>query len=124
LHHFTSAGSFDEQLNGQTAVRCLMLLQDERKRRLERMRKDYQFLIGQRFFVAGEIYVVQELTSLDEHIYVRAHVQADATDQADIVLSEPGATGAGRLFQLKEVIQSLLVEEEIELFHPNYLTAL
>ncbi len=81
------------------------------------MKKDYQFLIGHRFSVGGEIYVVQDLTDQDEHIYVQA--QASAGD--DIILSEPGK--GGRLFKLNEVIQSLLVDEEIELFNPNYLAA-
>jgi hypothetical protein len=80
------------------------------------MRKDYQFLIGQRFSVGGEIYVVQDLTDRDEQTYVRAAASTD-----DIVLSEPGVSD--RLFSLKEVIQSLLVDEEIELFSPNYLAA-
>jgi hypothetical protein len=81
-----------------------------------RMKKDYQFLIGQRFSVGGEIYVVQDLTDRDEQTYVRAAASTD-----DIVLSEPGTSD--RLFSLNEVIQSLLVDEEIELFSPNYLAA-
>ena len=84
------------------------------------MRKDYQFLIGQRFSVGGEIYVVQDLTKQDEHTYVKAGAAGD-----EIVVSE--ATQAqlerSQLFKLNEVIQSLLVDEEIELFNPNYLAA-
>jgi len=87
------------------------------------MSKDYRFLIGHRFSVRGEIYVVQDLTSRDDRTYVQAEVQTDTEDCADIVLREPGTAGNRRLFRLSEVIQSLLVEEEIELFHPNYLTA-
>ena len=81
------------------------------------MKKDYQFLIGQRFSVGGEIFVVQDLTHRDEHTYV----QAQPSGEGEIVLSEPGS--AARLFKLNEVIQSLLVDEEIELFNPNYLAA-
>ena len=81
------------------------------------MRKDYQFLIGQRFSVGGEIFVVQDLTNRDEQTYV----QAEISRESDIVLSEPGC--GGKLFKLNEVIQSLLVDEEIELFNPNYLAA-
>lgn len=84
------------------------------------MGTDYQFLIGQRFSIGGEIYVVEELTSRNEQIYVRAQ----APDDADIVLCEPTTSGDGLLFKLTEVIQTLLVDEEIELSHPNYLTAL
>ena len=89
------------------------------------MRKDYQFLIGQRFSVGGEIYVVRDLTCQDEF----THVQAEAENTLDFVLTEPRAqeqrgTQAGdRIFRLNEVIQSLLVDEEIELFNPNYLAA-
>ena len=91
-------------------------------------RKDYQFLIGQRFSVGGEIFVVQDLSNRDEHTYVHADVHADLhTDvhteppaEDDIVVSEPGSA---KLFKLNEVIQSLLVDEEIELFNPNYLAA-
>ena len=81
------------------------------------MKKDYQFLIGQRFSVGGEIYVIQDLTEQDEHTYVLAQ----ASNEEDIILSEPGE--GARLFKLNEVIQSLLVDEEIELFNPNYLAA-
>jgi hypothetical protein len=85
------------------------------------MIKDYQFLIGQRFSVGGEIYVVQDLTNRDEHTYV----QAAASVNDEIVVTEPQQPLAqdGRLFMLSEVIQSLLVDEEIELFYPNYLAA-
>ena len=81
------------------------------------MKKDYQFLIGQRFSVAEGIFVVQSLTNQDEHTYV----QAQPSQESDLLLSEPD--GAGALFKLNEVIQALLVDEEIELFPPNYLAA-
>ncbi len=82
------------------------------------MGKDYHFLIGQRFSVGGEIYVVQDLTNRDEHTYV----QADTSPDDDIVVCEPQRS-EGRLFRLNEVIQTLLVDEEIELVSPNYLAA-
>ena len=82
------------------------------------MGKDYHFLIGQRFSVGGEIYVVQDLTNQDEHLYV----QAGASLEDDIVVRE-AQQSQGQLFKLNEVIQSLLVDEEIELFNPNYLAA-
>lgn len=86
-----------------------------------RMRKDYQFLIGQRFSSGGEVFVVQDLTRREEHTYV----QAESSVANDIVLSEPQQAEAqtGRLFEVNDVIQSLLVDEEIELFNPNYLAA-
>lgn len=85
------------------------------------MRKDYQILIGQRFSVGGEIHVVQGMIEHDGHIYV----QAVTSPEDDIVVSEPPAASAqeSRLFELNEVIQSLLVDEEIVLFNPNYLAA-
>ena len=84
------------------------------------MNKDYQFLIGQRFSMGGEIFVVQDLTKRDEHTYVQAGASIDA-----IVVSEAtqDQTQNGQLFKLNDVIQSLLVDEEIELFNPNYLAA-
>lgn len=85
------------------------------------MGKDYHFLIGQRFSVNGEIYVVQGLINTDERTYVQAETSADD----DIVISESQELKAqeGHLFELNEVIQTLLVDEEIELFNPNYLAA-
>ena len=82
------------------------------------MNKDYQFLIGQRFSMGGEIFVVQDLTKRDEHTYVQAGASIDA-----IVVSEATQTQNTQLFKLNDVIQSLLVDEEIELFNPNYLAA-
>ena len=84
------------------------------------MNKDYQFLIGQRFSVGGEVFVVQDLTKRDEHTYVQAGVSTD-----EIVVSEAtqDQTQSSQLFKLNDVIQSLLVDEEIELFNPNYLAA-
>lgn len=86
------------------------------------MKKDYQFLIGQRFSAEGEIYVVREVVSQEDQFFALASVSS--SDDEDIVVSEAGQEEAGRTFRLSEVIQSLLVDEEIELFSPNYLAAL
>ena len=77
------------------------------------MRKDYRFLIGQRFAFAGEIYVVQDLTAADDRTYVQANAST----------AEARSTGGLETFSLSDVIQSLLVDEEIELFNPNFLAA-
>ena len=86
------------------------------------MKKDYQFLIGQRFTAEGDIYVVRELTSQEEQVFILADVFR--TEDEEIVVSEAGQGDLQRAFKLNEVIQSLLVDEEIELFSPNYLAAL
>lgn len=83
------------------------------------MRKDYQFLIGQRFAMGDDIFEVQDLTRQDAQIYVRAQ----RSMEGGIVLREAGVADDDRLFGLAEVIQTLLVDEEIELFSPNYLMA-
>lgn len=85
------------------------------------MRKDYQFLIGQRFSVGGEIYVVSDLTRFEEHTYVEANTSEPAL--AEIVVGEAGVEASTETFKLSDVIQWLLVDEEIELFNPNYLAA-
>ncbi len=84
------------------------------------MRKDYQFLIGHRFSVRGEIYVVQDLTKQDEQTYVKAATCGDEIIIREVSEDQPEDT---QLFTLNEVIQALLVDEEIELFNPNYLAA-
>ena len=82
------------------------------------MRKDYHFLIGQRFSVGGEIYVVQDLTAAEDRTYVRANPSLSERAAVDTLGDESGET-----FSLSDVIQWLLVEEEIVLFNPNYLGA-
>jgi hypothetical protein len=74
------------------------------------VKKDYEFLIGHRFSVEGEIYVVRDLTEDEGHTFV----QAGSSDKNQI---HP------RMFSLSDVIQWLLVDEEIELFNPNFLAA-
>jgi hypothetical protein len=82
------------------------------------MNKDYRFLIGQRFAFGGAIYVVQDLTAAEDRTYVTANPSAE--DQPDDgLLQQP----ASETFSLSDVIQWLLVDEEIELFYPNYLAA-
>lgn len=70
---------------------------------------DYQFLIGLRFSVGEDIYIVHDLTSGDGPTQVEAHI----SDEVE----------ACRTFTLSDVIEWLLVDEEIELFSPNYLAA-
>lgn len=86
------------------------------------MKKDYQFLIGQRFSVGREIYVVRDLIRHDEHTFVRGELAT--VEEGEIVVTEAGSELPGLTFSLDDVIQSLLVDEEIELFSPNYLAAL
>lgn len=87
------------------------------------MNKDYQFLIGQRFSVAGEIYVVSDLEKGTEHTFVKAHASDDqgaGHALREILIGEAHiATSSVRTFQLRDVIQGLLVDEEIELFNPT-----
>lgn len=87
------------------------------------MNKDYQFLIGRRFTVAGEIYVVSDLEKDTEHTFVKAHASDDRGAEdglREILISEAHiATSVVRTFQLRDVIQGLLVDEEIVLFNPT-----
>lgn len=88
------------------------------------MNRDYRFLIGQRFSVAGAVYVVRDLTWVDDRTYVDAITseEAIAADQLREVTDEREEPPA-QTFNLSDVIQWLLVDEEIELFNPNYLAA-
>jgi hypothetical protein len=70
----------------------------------------YELLIDQRFSVDGEIFVVRELIATEESIRVEAH-------------PEESSEGS-RVFELSDVIDWLLVDEEIVLFNPNYLAAI
>ena len=83
------------------------------------MNKDYRFLIGQRFSVGGEIYVVEDLKATKERTYVQANTPADQSARN----AASGDDDGFRIFALSEVLQWLLVDEEIELFNPNFLTA-
>ena len=55
-------------------------------------------------------FVVRELISTEESIRVEAHPEESSQ--------------ASRIFELKDVIDWLLVDEEIVLFNPNYLEAI
>ena len=75
------------------------------------MKKDYQIgeyhsLIGRQFAVDEEVFVVRELTADTD----RTLVKADSARTA----------GTLRTFYITEVLERLLVDEEIELFHPSY----
>ncbi|MEM8769829.1 MAG: hypothetical protein AAGE43_20525 [Pseudomonadota bacterium] len=87
------------------------------------MRKDYQFLIGQRFSVDGVTYVVRELTAAEDRTYVEARSSEQESDARDNRRRDPHPQHDSRTFTLRDVIESLVVDEEIELFNPNYLAA-
>ena len=67
----------------------------------------YSCLVDQQFIVGREVYVVSAITVRKTHTVVEAHLWSDMT--------------ATRRFFLADVLERLLVEEEIELFSPNYL---
>ena len=69
-------------------------------------KKDFEFLIGSRFSVDGKLYTVQGLQQTENELFVEA---------------EHGKNLA--VFPVDQMMNTLLVEEEIELFKPNYLTA-
>ena len=73
------------------------------------MNADYHFLIGRQFSVAGETYIVSALSVMDDRTWVEAHGARSGTRR--------------RTFGLGEVLDWLVVDEEIELFNPNYLKA-
>ena len=73
------------------------------------MNRDYRFLIGRPFAADGELYVVQDLKTEED----RPAVEARAGDDERTI----------RTFSLSDVINWLLIDEEIELFNPNYLSA-
>jgi hypothetical protein len=77
-----------------------------------KVKKDYRFgeyqcLIGRQFSVDQEIYVVRELSTDSEQTLVQANSERDEA--------------SSRTFFLTEVLERLLVDEEIVLFHPSYL---
>jgi hypothetical protein len=78
----------------------------------EKVKKDYQIgeyqcLVGRQFAVDQEIYVVRELSTDSEQMLVQANSERDESNS--------------RTFLLTEVLERLLVDEEIVLFHPSYL---
>lgn len=68
---------------------------------------EYQCLVGRQFAVDQEIYVVRELSTDSEQMLVQANAEGDEA--------------SNRTFFLTEVLERLLVDEEIVLFHPTYL---
>jgi len=68
---------------------------------------EYQCLVGRQFAVDREVFVVRELSTDAEQMLVQADNERDR--------------GKLRTFFLTEVLERLLVDEEIELFHPTYL---
>lgn len=77
------------------------------------MNKDYRFLIGHRFALGGEIYVVQDLDAGKDHTLVKANPSTE----------DGTSTESYETFSVADVIQALVVDEEIELFNPNFLAA-
>lgn len=73
------------------------------------MGRDYRFLIGRQFLADGGLYFVHSLSAGDGPPVVEAALSAD--------------DAPSHRFSIGEVIRGLLVEEEIELFNPNYLSA-
>lgn len=80
------------------------------------MKTDYQFLIGRDFFVGEDVYTVHNVAWNEELAFVQAGAK-DSTPTSSVL---PDAAARGR-FPVNQVLQWLLVEEEIELFNPNYL---
>ena len=70
--------------------------------------KDYQFLLGHRFDVDGQVFEVCDVLLSGHRIFVDAEFSSD------------GETAVKR-FPAATAIESLLVEEEIELFSPNFV---
>ena len=68
---------------------------------------DYQFLIGERFEVKGELFAVQTVRRLRNRMVVDARTPDRSTERAFPV----------------ELVIDALVSEEIELFGSNVLTA-
>jgi len=81
------------------------------------MKMDYQFLIGRDFSVGEDVYTVRDIAWSDDSALVEAHPRNDQN-----VVSLPNVRGSYQ-FPLTQVLQWLLVEEEIELFNPNFLGA-
>ncbi|MCZ6710574.1 MAG: hypothetical protein O7B25_09440 [Gammaproteobacteria bacterium] len=73
------------------------------------MKTDYQFLIGQDFSVGDDVYTIQDVAWTDDTALVEANVKEQVGNDS------PSS------FPVSQVLQWLLVEEEIELFNPNFL---
>lgn len=73
------------------------------------MGRDYRFLIGRQFLAEGGLYCVHGIAAEDGPPVVEAGLSPEEAPS--------------HRFSIGEVIRGLLVEEEIELFNPNYLSA-
>ena len=73
------------------------------------MKTDYQFLIGQDFSVGDDVYTIQDVGWTDDTALVEANVK------------EQVGKASLSSFPVSQVLQWLPVEEEIELFNPNFL---
>ena len=71
---------------------------------------DYQSLVGRDFCVGEDVYTVHEIAWLADYPLVMATPKGAQEDL-------PGS----RRFPVSQVLQWLLIEEEIELFNPNFL---
>lgn len=69
-------------------------------------KKDFEFLVGSQFSVDGKLYTVQGLQQTDHELLVEAEHGEDLV-----------------VFPVEQTMNALLVEEDIEFFNPNYLTA-
>jgi hypothetical protein len=74
------------------------------------MKTDYQFLIGRDFCVGDNVYTIRSVAWMEEDALVEANVKSAEEDAQ-----------AQYRFPVGQVLQWLLVEEEIELFNPNFL---
>ena len=74
------------------------------------MTQNYRMLIGRQFAVGEDIYTVCETVRVENRLLIEA------------VDSKPSANQRQRIrFPVDKVVQNLLVEEEIELYQPNFL---
>ncbi|MCZ6855154.1 MAG: hypothetical protein O7G86_14690 [Gammaproteobacteria bacterium] len=73
------------------------------------MNLEYQFLIGHQFNLDGKLFKVRDIVVIDQCVFVNAE-------------SESHGQTTARRFPAATAIESLLVEEEIELFSPNFVS--
>ncbi len=71
---------------------------------------DYQFLVGHRFTVEGQVFEVCDILLSGHCVFV------------DAQFTNAGETTVRR-FPAATAIESLLVDEEIELYSPNFVFA-
>lgn len=74
------------------------------------MNKNYRMLIGRQFAVGDDVYTICDITRVDNRTL------------AEAVGSNLGPGRRERLrFPVDKVVDCLLVDEEIELYQPNFL---